>query len=170
MMKRTLALLWAAMLMTMTLTGCGGSSSGSADAGAAADVDLTAVWNEVLALESEWSEEHFGDLAADEELLESYYPGLKDIPAKQLIVRAPMMSAVVNEFVFMQCESEEDAAKAAEILQKRAEDQAAGGAWYPESMAAWEKAQVLTEGSYVALVASAQFQAEAAEIFTSKFA
>ena len=50
------------------------------------------------------------------------------------------------------------------------EDQAAGGAWYPESMVAWEKAQVLTEGSYVALVASAQFQTEAAELFTAKFA
>ena len=119
MMKRTLALLWAAMLMAMTLTGCGGSSSGSADSGAAADVDMTAVWNEVLALDSEWSEEHFGDLAADEELLESYYPGLSKISTKQFIAKMPMMSSVVNEVVFLQCDTEEDASKAAEILQDR---------------------------------------------------
>ncbi len=61
------------------------------------------------------------------------------------------MSAVVNEVVFLQCETDEDADKAAEILQKRIDYQVGdetnpGGAWYPESIESWKQAQVIREG------------------------
>ena len=65
---------------------------------------------------------------------------------------------------------EEDAEKAAEILQKRIDDQAAGGAWYPESMEAWGRGQVIQEGIYVAMIASAEHQEEIADAFEGLFA
>ena len=102
--------------------------------------------------------------------LENYYPGLGDIPTKQFIAMTPQMSSVVNELVFLEAETEEDAEKAAEILQKRIDDQAAGGAWYPESMEAWGRGQVIQEGTYVAMIASAEHQEEIADAFEGLFA
>ena len=61
-----------------------------------------------------------------------------------------------------------------EILQSRISYQVGdennpGGAWYPESIAAWEKAQVVREGTYVALIASAEHQTEIVEQFQQQF-
>ena len=81
-----------------------------------------------------------------------------------------MMSSVVNEIVLVQCASEEDAEAAAVILQERADAQAEGGAWYPESMEAWSKAQVLREGTYAALIASSQYQDALVSSFQEQFA
>ena len=49
------------------------------------------------------------------DLLESYSPGLADVATEQLIAKAPMISAVVNEIVLAQCATEEDAATAAAL-------------------------------------------------------
>ena len=51
-------------------------------------------------------------------MLEGSYPGLADVATKQLIAKAPMISAVVNEIVLAECGTEEDAATAASILQE----------------------------------------------------
>ena len=80
-----------------------------------------------------------------------------------------MMSGVVNEMVLMQCENEEDAGKAAAILQERIDTQAEGGAWYPESMEAWSRGIVIQQGTYVAMIASAEHQDEIVEAFNQKF-
>ena len=85
------------------------------------------------------------------------------------------MSAVVNEVVLLQCETEEDAAKAAAILQERIDYQVGdetnpGGAWYPESIESWKKAQVIQQGTYVALLASAEHQEEMAKAYNDLFA
>ena len=136
-MKKWLVMALAACMLTGLLAGCGSKEEGSAQ------VDLSAFYTG-LAEEYHWSEDpqtsQEGDLlmsSVEGELLESYYPGLADVATEQLIVKAPMMSSVVNEVVFAQCKSEDDAASAAEILQSRADAQAEGGAWYPESMEAW---------------------------------
>ena len=120
MMKRIFTLLLTAALLTTLVTGCG--SSGKQET----TVDLEALWTEISELDSDWGETYFVDLTEDPELLENYYPGLKDIPAKQLIVRVPMISAAVAEFVLMECETERDADKAKKIMEQRAEDQANG--------------------------------------------
>ena len=104
------------------------------------------------------------------DLLESYYPGLADVATEQLIAKAPMMSAVVNEIVLAQCATEEDAAAAASILQDRVDAQAEGGAWYPESMETWSDAQVVQHGTYVAMIATAEHQDEITEQFNAQFA
>lgn len=166
-MKKMLAFTMA--LMMLVLTACGGSTSGNS---AGADVDLQAFYDS-LAQEYQWDEVYLVDIEG--EMLEGYYPGLNEIPVKQFIAKMPMMSAVVNELVFLQCETEEDAAKAAEILQDRIDYQVGdennpGGAWYPESIESWKKAQVIQHGTYVAMIASAEYQEAVSNSFNALFA
>ena len=110
------------------------------------------------------------DKTVEGDMLEGSYPGLADVATKQLIAKAPMISAVVNEIVLAECGTEEDAATAASILQDRVDAQAEGGAWYPESMETWSNAQVVQNGTYVAMIATADHQEEIAEQFNALFA
>ncbi len=147
-MKKIVTIAMSALLI-LGLAACGGNSGnsgGNSGNSETADVDLESFYTG-LAEEYGWTEdvENIGpnDLllsTIEGEMLESYYPGLSEIPAKQLVAKAPAMSAVVNEVVFIQCETEEDAEKAAEIFQARIDYQVGdetnpGGAWYPESIA-----------------------------------
>lgn len=160
-MRKTMSALCAVLMLTGLLAGCGASGNQEEKA-----VDLTAFWS-AEEEKYQWGEGYFAEL--DDELMESYYPGLGDVAVKQLITKVPMMSSVVNEMVFAEGETEEDANKIAEILQKRVDDQAAGGAWYPASMESWEKARVITQGRYVAMIASASYQEEIAADFNALF-
>lgn len=159
---RTGKMLLAALSVTALLTACGSKEAEPE----AKNVDLLAFYED-LATEYGWEDGFMGDVEGD--LLDDYYPGLSDLTTNQLIAKAPEMSATVNELVFLECESETDANQASEILENRIETQAAGGAWYPESMEAWEEAQVLQVGTYVAMIASAGHQEEIAERFMELF-
>ena len=161
-MKRRMTLAIVCLLALSLLTACGGSGTKEVP-----DVDLAAFCADKAA-EYGWDENYLADIEG--ELLENYYPGLGDIPTKQMVAKAPMMSFVVNEVVFLQCENEEDAAKAAAILQERIDTQAEGGAWYPESMEAWGRGQVIQQGTYVAMIASAEHQEDWADSFNALFA
>lgn len=160
-MKKRAVLVLAALLLLAA--GCGGQGDGAETA----EVSLTDLWAGMEAA-CGWGEDYMTGLEG--ELLEEYYPGLSEVPAKQLIVRVPAMSSDVNEIVLMQCETEEDAENAAAILQARIDAQVEGGAWYPETQAAWEKAQVLRQGgTYAALIASGEFQESLEERFNQQF-
>lgn len=161
-MKKLMTLALAAVMM-LSLAACG-----SKKAEETKTVDLAAFYD-TLATEYNWDENYMADLTEDAELLEMYYPGLGEITTTQLIAKTPNMSSVVNEVVFLQCETEEDAAKAAEILQARVTAQAEGGAWYPESMEAWAKAVVDQQGTYVAMIASATYQDDIAASWQAQF-
>ena len=161
-MKKWMTLVLAAAMLL--LTACGSKEAETADA------DLEAFYG---TLEEQYG---WGQSMVDieGEMLDAYYPGLKEIPTVQLVAKMPMMSAVVNEMVFLQCETEEDAAKAEELLQSRIDYQVGdennpGGAWYPESIAAWEKGEVIRQDTYVAMIASAEHQVEIAEGFNALF-
>ena len=154
--------------LTLILTACGSNEK----ADTTANVDLQGLYD-TLAKDFQWEDGYLVDIEG--EMLESYYPGLSEIATKQFIAKMPMMSAVVNEIVFLQCETEEDAGKAAEILQARIDYQVGdennpGGAWYPESIEAWKKGQVIQQGTYVAMIASAEYQDVIAERFNALFA
>ena len=174
-MKRMLLLLLALTMTVGLLAACG--SSGDTDVGTESNsVDLTALYNS-WAEEYDWTEDAQSGgentlllMNLEGETLEGYYPGLEALATKQLVAKAPMISAVVNEVVLVQCESEEDAAKAAAILQDRADAQAEGGAFYPESMETWGRATVLQQGSYVALIASSEHQEDLETSFNEQFA
>lgn len=160
-MRRATTVTLAVLMMLGLLAACGGED-GSADV----DVDLTAFYADIEEGYG-WGDGYMVDIEGD--MLDSYYPGLSDITAKQFVAKMPMMSSVVNEMVFMQCETEDDAAEAAAILQDRINVQAQGGAWYPESMEAWSRGIVIQQGTYVAMVASAEHQDEISEGFNQKF-
>jgi len=161
MMKKLMTLALAAVSLLSLLTGCGNK-----DQGAVAKVDLEAFYADV-AEECDWGNGYMADIEG--EMLESYYPGLAAIETEQFIAKMPMMSAVVNEIVLLQCKSEEDATAAAAILQERVTMQAEGGAWYPESMEAWGRASVIQNGTYVAMIASAEYQEKIVEEFNDLF-
>ncbi len=161
-MKRTTTLALSVLMLLGLLTACGGEEAGTAEV----DVDLEAFYADVEE-EYGWGGGYMVDIEGD--MLDSYYPGLSEITAKQFVAKMPMMSSVVNEMVFMQCETEDDAANAAAILQDRINVQAQGGAWYPESMEAWSNGIVIRQGTYVAMVASAEHQDEISEGFNQKF-
>ena len=156
-MKRMIVLL--STLLILLLTGCGKSQNTTPTA------DLQRFYSE---LEQEFGWDHL--IPTEGEMLDAYYPGLQELNPKQLIAVAPMISAVVNEMVFLETETVEEAIRAEEILQRRLDDQIAGGAWYPESIAAWERGEVLREGTFVALIASNERQSEVSARFKALFA
>ena len=152
------------LVLLLLVSGCGRQAdSGGAET---AEVDLTELCAG-MAESCGWEEGYMVDVEG--ELLEEYYPGLGEIPTKQLIAKVPIMSSAVNEIVLLQCETVEDAESAAVILQARADSQAEGGAWYPESMEAWQKAKVFRQGTYAALIASGEFQESLEEQFNQAF-
>lgn len=89
----------------------------------------------------------------DAEMADAFLPGLNDISLRQSVLRTPMITAAVCEILMVECENSEDAAAVAEIFRERMQSQIDGGAWYPASIEVWEGAQIVTEGSFVALFA-----------------
>ena len=158
-MKKLFALVAVALTLCGLLTACGSKTETTND------VDLTGFYN-TLAEKYGWGDDMM-DL--DSDMLEMYYPGLGDIAAKQFLAKAPVMSYAVNEYVFMQCENEDDAARAAEILQTRIDTQADGDAFYPETIDQWKAAKVLQNGAYVAMIASGEHQTEIEDAWNAQF-
>ena len=158
-MKKFLTLALTAVMALSLLTACGSKTE------TANDVDLTGFYN-ALAEKYGWGDDMM-DL--DSDMLEMYYPGLGDIAAKQFLAKAPVMSYAVNEYVFMQCENEDDAAQAAKILQTRIDSQADGDAFYPETIDQWKAAKVLQNGAYVAMIASGEHQTEIEDAWNAQF-
>lgn len=160
-MKNTLKKLIAGALLPVLalalLAGCGEKKS------EAVNVDLQAFYDEIDAAHD------LGLQPVPEDMLDTYYPGLKDIKTTQRVAYMPMISAVVSEFVFVRCADKADAQKVAEILQKRVDDQAAGGAWYPDSVEGWSKAKVITKDDYVLMIASPDYAADIEAAFNEKF-
>lgn len=105
---------------------------------------------------------------ADADMLEAFYPGLKDIPTVQLVAKLPMMTSVVCEFVLVEVENSEDVETVKGILETRVQTQADGGAFYPESVEGWKKAQVAVNGNYVIMIAYEK-AAEIVDSFNAQF-
>lgn len=150
-------------LSLLMLAGCGGEKDGKAET---PEADLNAVY---AGMEEAcgWDEGYMAEVEGD--LLEEYYPGLSDVPADQVIVRVPAMSSEVNEIALIRCGTEEDAERAAGIFQARIDSQIGGGAWYAETLEAWQGAKVLRQGTCAALIASGEFQKTLEEQFEQWF-
>lgn len=161
-MKRAFSILLAGIL-TLGLAACG-NSGGSG--GESKNVDLEAFFASAEKQQG-WEEGYMADIP--DEMLDTYYPGLRDLETKQFLAKAPMMSGVVNEVVLLECTSEDDAQKAADILNQRVTEQADGGAWYPESIEAWSNALVTTNGNYAALLVTSEGQSKLADSYNALF-
>ena len=138
-MKKLFALAAVALTLCGLLTACGSKTE------TANDVDLTGFYN-ALAEQYGWGDDMM-DL--DGEMLE--------------------MSYAVSEYVFLQADSEQDAAQAAKILQTRIDSQADGDAFYPETIDQWKAAKVLQNGAYVAMIASGEHQTEIEDAWNAQF-
>lgn len=157
-MKKLISLALAALL-ALGLTACGGSKT--------QNVDLTAYYN-AMAEKQGWNDDAMAEMPDD--MLDTYYPGLRDIETRQFIARAPMISVAAEELVLMECGSAEDAQAAGKILQQRMDEQVDGGAWYPGTIEAWKNAQVSVNGNYAALIVSGENQKELTDAYNALFA
>lgn len=105
----------------------------------------------------------------DSTMLDTYYPGLTAVSTLQLIAKMPMISASGHEIVLIQCENSDDVATVQAILEARKQAQVDGGAWYPETTAIWESAQICVSGNYLMLI-SHENAADIADSFYALFA
>lgn len=202
-MKKKLLALVLALSLTLSLAACGGKDAPAQDGGspevsapgeegagspeasapeggedapseAQTEIDLAAFY-ETLRAENTWPE--LMNLTEDEtmtELLDSYYPGLSEIAAKQCGVYVAAISAAVGEIALVEVENADDAAKVEDIFQARidyqvGDDENPGGAWYPETIEGWKtKSQIVSHGNYVMLAVGDAAEA-AAESFEALF-
>nr|WP_325220599.1 DUF4358 domain-containing protein [uncultured Oscillibacter sp.] len=154
----------------------GGTDSPETEApGAPEEVDLTAFYN-TLREGNIWPE--LMDLTTDanmKELLDSYYPGLSEIAAKQRGVYVAAISAAVGEIALVEVENAEDVQAVEDIFQARidyqvGDDATPGGAWYPETIEGWKtKSRIVSHGNYV-MLAVGDASASAVEEFEALFA
>ena len=103
------------------------------------------------------------------EIAEAFYPGLSAYAVKQSVMQAAAMSAVPFEFVLLELENSGDVDTVKTILKARVDAQASGGAWYPETIAAWEKAEIVVNGNYVAMIVAGDQQSNAVSAFQALF-
>lgn len=202
-MKTKFLALVLALALALSLAACGGNGAPAQDGGspevsapgeegagspevsapeggedvpseAQTEIDLAAFY-EALRAENTWPE--LMNLTEDEtmtELLDSYYPGLSEIPAKQCGVYVAAISAAVGEIALVEVENADDAAKVEDIFQARidyqvGDDENPGGAWYPETIEGWKtKSQIVSHGNYVMLAVGDAAEA-AVESFEALF-
>lgn len=152
-----------ALVLALSLAACGGSgapggASGTGEESAPQkEVNLTDFYN-TLREESTWPE--LMNLTEDEtvqELMDSYYPGLSEIPVRQCGVYIAAISAAVGEIALVEVENDEDVQKVKDIFQARIDYQVGdennpGGAWYPETIEGWKNnSHIAASGNYVLL-------------------
>lgn len=132
-----------------------------------ATVDLNAFYADIMASGGENSPammEVFG------EYLDGFYPGLSAIATNQCVVYTPMISAVACEVAMIECANAADVETVRSILQARVDNQVAGGAWYPDTIAGWENnSKIVVKGNYVALFVIPEGLMDAAAAFNDLF-
>ena len=151
----------------------GGTDSPETEA--SEEINLSAFYN-TLREGNIWPE--LMDLTTDanmKELLDSYYPGLAEIAAKQRGVYVAAISAAVGEIALVEVENAEDVQAVEDIFQARIDYQVGdgtnpGGAWYPETIEGWKtKSRIVSHGNYV-MLAVGDASASAVEEFEALFA
>ena len=94
---------------------------------------------------------------------------LEEYGVKQSVLKAAAITSVPYEFALVELEKESDAKAVADLFQARIDSQVQGGAFYPETIESWKKAQVLTKGRVVALISAGGEQEAAVSAFEKLF-
>lgn len=90
----------------------------------------------------------------DQEMIESYYPGLSDISLKQENIYTPAIIGFAQEIALVEVENSNDVDKVKEIFNKRIEDCKNSVACDPEINELWTtNAEVQVSGNFVAMIA-----------------
>ncbi|MGN1004117.1 MAG: DUF4358 domain-containing protein [Oscillospiraceae bacterium] len=156
MKKRILALLLIAAMSLTLLAACGKNSgdepsdnpSAPGEQESAFSCDLTAFYDKMMAA----AQEAPMMMPMEGEMLDEAYAGLSAIETKQLLVYAPVISAVAMEFAFVEVADAADVETVQNIFQARIDAQVDGGAWYPATIEQWEKnSEIVTIDNYVCL-------------------
>lgn len=163
-MKKVFSILLA-LAGVLSLAACGGGQGNGPDGKAP---DLNQYYEDFMASLGADNTPAMMDLEG--EFLDAFYPGLSGCKTRQLVVKAAAVSSVPFEFALVELENPSDVQKAAEIFQARIDSQVQGGAFYPETIEGWQKAQVITKGSVAALICAGSEQSSAAEAFEKLFA
>lgn len=156
MNKKPFALILVlALFISALLMGCGETKTLDEDSEPSATaVDLSQFYDDMKAAHSiEGMLEAF-----DDEMIDNYFPGLRDIPMKQKVVYGTMLSMNTMEFVFVEVENSSDVNAVEAILQGRIDaqvgtEESPGGAWYPGAIEAWKNnSAVVSNGNYIAMI------------------
>ena len=158
-MKKLLSILLS-MTMLLTLAACGGQTKEAPD--------LNRYYEDFMAALGEDNAPAMMDM--DEALISQNYPGVESIECKQSVFKAAMIGMVAYEFALVEVENASDVQTVADIFQARIDYQIESGAFYPMTLEAWEKAEVITQGNVVALICASDNQAQAVETFNKLFA
>ncbi len=165
-MKKLLSALLAVTLL-LTLAACGGTDGGAQTKDAP---DLEKFYEDYMASLDEENTPAMMDANEDGSYVDAFFPGLNDVELKQSVLQMAMISAVAYEIDLVECADESDVETVKEIFQARIDSQVGGGAFYPETTAAWEKAELLVNGNVVALIVAGDQQAAAVDAFNALFA
>lgn len=103
------------------------------------------------------------------ELIEIAYPEILSYAHNQLVLKIAAISSVPYEFALIELKEDKDVQAVEEMFQARIDSQVSGGAYYPETIAGWEKAQVVTHGKVVALICANEEQDAAVRAFNLLF-
>lgn len=150
-MKRIISLALAAALLITSLAACGSSSGGEQEK----KIDLAA-FAQTLQENHEFPMLEKAD-PADElgaTMLESAYPGLKDMDLAQTEIYLAIISFSGGELALVQAKNADDAAKVKEIFQGRIDAKTTEGPNnYPEEVELWQRSSATAaNGNYVMLV------------------
>jgi len=167
-MKKFLSIVLS-LVMVMSLAACGGNSAEKDDSAAKEAPDLTKYYEDFMASLGEGNAPMMMNLNEDESLVEGLFPGLAGYELKQSVLQAAAIGAVAFEFALVECANEGDVEAVKGILQARIDNQINGGAFYPETTAAWEKAELIVNGNVVALIVAGEQQADAVAAFNELF-
>lgn len=130
-------------------------------------VDLAAFYNDIMASGGENAP---AMMEVTGEYLDGFYPGLAQIAMNQCVVYTPMISAVACEVAMVECANAADVETVKAILQARVDNQVAGGAWYPDTIAGWQNnSKIVVKGNYVALFVIPEGLMDAATEFGNRF-
>ena len=162
-MKKIFAVLLT-LTLVLSLAACGKKSGGEAETAAP---DLNQYFEDFMSSLGEENAPAMMDLEG--QFLDAAYPGLSEFQTKQCVIKAAAISSVPYEFALVELEDEADAEAAAQIFQVRIDSQVAGGAFYPDTIAGWEKAVVITQGNTAALICAGTEQDAAVDAFRALF-
>ena len=166
-MKKILSAILA-MSLLLLLAACGSKGGEGTGNDGAKSVDLNQYYEDFMASLGADNTPAMMDVEA--EALDSLYQGLSAYKTAQSVVKVAAINSVAFEFALVELENESDAQAVADIFQARVDYQVNGGAFYPQTTADWENAQIITHGNVVALIVAGTEQARAVEAFEKLFA
>ena len=154
---RKLISLTLALCLCLGLTACagaGGENGGDQDA---FTTDLSAFYDDMFStiFPDPNNAPSMSEVTGD--YLDQLYPGLSEVETTQCLVYAPMITAVAYEIALVEVANAADVQTVQDIFQARIDSQVEGGAFYPDTVEAWQNgSEIVVRGNCVCLFVGAE--------------